>query len=244
MPLQRHRFANADLAADALAGAIAADLRAALSQQSRALLLVSGGRSPIPMLAALACQSVDWARIDVSLVDERSVPPGDEEANARLIHQHLLTGDAAAAGWIALMPDALFRQASDPLAAAQAAADQANGEARLANATVIVLGMGNDGHTASLFVDAPQWPQACLTTRRYVALQPACAPHARVSLSLSALLSQRRCYLWAVGAEKSATLARIEATVALDDSAARCALAGPIACLLADPGMMVEAYCD
>ena len=239
MTLRRNRFADAGAAADALALSIAADLNDRLARQPRALLLVSGGRSPIPVFMALARQPLPWERIDVSLVDERSVALEHEDANARLVRQHLLTGAASAACWIALMPPDLFGRADNAFIAARAAAEQANVDPALAEPAVILLGMGNDGHTASLFADAPQWPEAKQTSRRYIALQPVAAPHARVSLTLQALRAQQRCYLWAMGADKAVTLARLEA-----DGAARDNGAGPVACLLADPDVLLDAYCD
>jgi 6-phosphogluconolactonase len=240
MTQQVHRFADVGIAADALSAAIAADLRQRLGQRPRALLLVSGGRSPIPVFEALARQALPWARIDVSLVDERSVAPDHEDANARLVGQHLLTGAAAAATWIPLMPPAVLMQAADAFTAAQTAARLASAEPALAAPAVILLGMGNDGHTASLFADAPQWDEACRTPLRYLALQPKTAPHARISLSLAALRAQGRCYLWAAGADKLATLARLQQQC--DAGQEGPAAGSAVACLLADREVQLEVY--
>lgn len=245
MTQQVHNFADPGAAALALAAAIAADLRQALARQPRALLLVSGGRSPIPVFAALAREALPWEQVDVSLVDERSVAPDDADANARLVREHLLMGAAAAATWIALMPAAVFAEATDAFAAAQTAAGMACANPALASPAVILLGMGNDGHTASLFTDAPQWAEARQTTQRYLVLQPTTAPHARISLSLAALRSQRRCYLWAAGADKQGTLERLRKVCeseAAPVASGALAGAGPVACLLADPDLLLEIY--
>lgn len=253
MTLEIHRFDDSQTAGPALADAIAADLLDRLQSQARALLLVSGGRSPITLLLALAQKALPWDRIDVSLVDERSVAPGSEAANAMLVQEKLLTGDVRAARWIPLMPPGLFEGASDPMDAALLAATRACNDPALANPAVIVLGVGADGHTASLFADSPQWEQARTTCDRYVALQPGLAPHARVGLSLQALRSQGKCYLWATGPEKSATLARLEqfCDAVRKNSAARpaevmtqLAQAGPVACLIDDPKCILRAYCS
>ena len=106
MTLEIERFSSTDAAALALARAVAAELTAALAQRPRALLLVSGGRSPLVFFEALRLQPIDWQRIDVSLVDERCVAADDDAANASLVRAHLLHGAAAAARWIGLLPEA------------------------------------------------------------------------------------------------------------------------------------------
>lgn len=260
MTLAIERFSDPAHAADALARAVAAELEAALAQQPRALLLVSGGRSPVAFFAALRVQPIAWARIDVSLVDERSVARDDDAANERMVRAHLLRDRAAAAHWIGLLPDAAMPADATPLASAQAAAAQANGNALLAQASSVVLGVGSDGHTASLFADAAQWPLAQVTPQRYLALLPGSAPHARISLSLPALRQQGRCHVWATGAEKEAVLTRllerVEAELptgtgrlmsagwgSFDAPPAWLAQAGAMACLIADPALALTAYC-
>ena len=248
MTLAIERFCSTEEAARALAGAVALELEAALAQQPRALLLVSGGRSPLALFAALRVQPIAWERIDISLVDERCIAAdvaADDAANAALVCTHLLRDAAAAARWIALVPDQTVPAGATPFERAQDAADRANCNPLLARAAVIVLGVGSDGHTASLFADAPQWPRAQVTPQRYLALQPGAAPHARISLSLSALRQQGRCHVWAVGAEKSEVLTRLQARVSARAGARAEATAddGAMACLIADPALALTAYC-
>ena len=249
MALEFHRFDDVQQAAQALAGTIAADLRQALLQRPRALLLLSGGRSPIPVLTALAAQTLAWDRIDVSLVDERSVAPDAPAANGALLQANLLVDAACCAHLIELMPAAIFQAAADPWDAALQAAQEANVNQALEQPDVVVLGIGNDGHTASLFVDAPQWSEATTTRSRYVALQPQAAPYARVSLSLHALQCQKQCYLWAAGGDKAATLAglaqAVEQARLTPQGLAALVQAGPaIACLMADPRLVLQVYCS
>ncbi len=260
MTIQFHLFEDAGVAAQALADAVRGDLQQALETAPRALLLVSGGRSPLPLFALLATQPLPWAQIDVSLVDERCVPLADADSNSALVARHLLVGAAAAARWVPLVDETLASHASDEWPVAQQAAIAANDNAALAQAAVIILGLGNDGHTASLFVDASQWDEARQTSARYIALQPQAAAHARVGLSLQALIGQHHCYVWSSGADKLATLERLVALVhdvsehftdhltdqltdQLTDSLTdHLADAGPLALLIAHPKVTLHVF--
>jgi len=254
MSVKMNDFPTAKLAAHQLATAIAADLCTALATTERALLLVSGGRSPITLFKVLSTKEVEWSRIDISLVDERSVAPDGEAANAGLVRASLMSGPARQARWLPLMPSEVFATAKDPWRAAQEATALANVNVALLQPAVIVLGLGTDGHAASLFPDAPQWPDAAISPARYVCIQPAAAPHARVSVSLQALRLQKRCYMWAVGTEKVATLERLRQLPLVqqmhqggevNEAGKRLLMqAGPVACLMADPLVQLEVYCS
>ena len=200
--------ASAERLAVAMAQDIAQHLRLALTSRGQALLSVSGGQSPVAMFEALREQPLDWSRVRVSLVDERCVPARHEASNARLVRAHLLQGAASAAHFTPLVP-----QEHGPLPSAAelaAAADQAL--QALGPADVLVLGMGADGHTASLFEGGLELAQAldlacsqaCLPM--HLARPPANAPFARVTQTLAQLLRSRQLVLPVVGADKLATL--------------------------------------
>lgn len=196
MPLE-HRFDSADSLAQALANTIAGDLRAALDIRGSASLVVSGGRSPGPALVSLSRYALDWTRIWVTLADERWVDEDHPDSNAALIRSHLLQNAAANANFVPLK---------------NSATTPAQGEIACAHALesvprpfdIVLLGMGDDGHTASLFPRAPQLAQALASDSGKLCLgvDPVTAPHARMTLTLPALLASRRIVVLFTGAGK------------------------------------------
>ncbi|WP_028081978.1 6-phosphogluconolactonase [Solimonas soli] len=197
----QHLAADAAASALALADFVAETLRAALRERARATLLVSGGRSPIAFFAALSRRELDWSRVIISLVDERAVPRTHADSNARLLAEHLLQNAAAAAQFVPL-----YVEAGD---IEEAASDAAARIAALPTPfDVVVLGMGDDGHTASLFPGAPGTDAGLdrAQTHRVVVTRPPAAPHARLTLTRRALLDSRTLILAIHGERKRAVL--------------------------------------
>lgn len=186
--LELATFPHAERHAEALAQAVAGALTRVLAGRApdaRACLAVSGGTSPTRFFQALSRCALDWGRVDVTLVDDRWVAPDDAASNARLVTETLLCHAAGAAAFRPLAsPDA---RADAPFAEVEAHVAALNADPSYGLPDVAVLGIGEDGHTGSLFADAPQWPTIRTTDRRFVAVQPTQAPYARVSLSLEAL---------------------------------------------------------
>ncbi|MDE1893384.1 MAG: 6-phosphogluconolactonase [Xanthomonadaceae bacterium] len=206
-----HSFSDGQAQALALAERAAAQLRASLAARGEAALAVSGGSTPKLFFAALAQQQLDWSRVHVTLVDERWVPDTDPRSNARLVKSLLLQGDAAAATFVPLYTGDASPEAG--LAIARARID-----ALPRPFDVVVLGMGDDGHTASFFPGGDHLAEA-LDLDGTASAWPMHAPGAgepRITLSLPALLQTRALYLLVCGDGKRDLLA--DARLGLDEA--------------------------
>ena len=172
-------------AADAaLADRLAPLLRAAASERGEARLVVSGGTSPIGLFHALGVMPLPWRRIRVIPSDERKVPAQHPERNEAMIRRELLQGPAAAASLASLLPP-------DPLLL--------EGPGQL---DAVILGMGPDGHTASLFPGSPELPRALASRNSLHELSVPHAALARISLTPHALLQTDALFLLIFGNEK------------------------------------------
>lgn len=195
-----HRFVSARQAAAALTARVVADLEAAMTLRGRASLAVPGGTTPGPFLTLLGSRSLDWRRVVVTLTDERWVPATHERSNARLIESTL------GAGGRPYQWRPLFREDRTPLEAAR----ELDHDPGLPcwPLDVAVLGMGEDGHVASLFPGCRDW-QDVSGSKRFVAVTDP-EGRARISLSLTAIQEARSLYILFSGEPKSAVLERAE----------------------------------
>lgn len=196
MILQRHD--SLEEAGAALAAQVVAALRMGLGWREAASLVVPGGRTPVGFFRQLRDAELDWSRVGITLSDERWVPESDPGSNAALVRRELLAGNAGAARFVPLF-DA---SAADTAAAVAGRWQALRPLARPFDA--VVLGMGEDGHFASLFPGNAQLaasldahvPPAC------VAMQAPVEPVQRISLNLAALLQTRRLFLLVTGEAK------------------------------------------
>jgi 6-phosphogluconolactonase len=194
-------FEDPTTLAAALATEVATQLRQALEARGTASLVVPGGRTPAIFLEALSEAALPWPSIFVTLNDERWVDPGDAASNERLLRSHLLRNAATGARIVALFND-------DPVAEAGALHAWQALKVIPRPFDVVVLGMGEDGHFASLFPNDPVSatgldPDAepgCLAV-----LAPA-LPAQRITLNLAALLQSRQLMLLATGMRKQQVL--------------------------------------
>ncbi len=199
--------ANASELAQLLTDEVAQALRLAIDAQGKASLVVSGGSTPMPFFKLLSQQQLDWQKVVVTLADERWVPYEHDDSNERLVHEHLLQNYAASAQFCSLY-DAT---ATTPEAGSLLVAE------RLAThlpmpITVLILGMGTDGHTASLFPDTDGLDQAMALDNPSTVqiMHPDASPHARITLTRRALLESTHRFLHVTGSAKKALLDDID----------------------------------
>lgn len=195
---------------------IADALQHAIRERGHALLAVSGGKSPIALFERLREQALDWRSVTVILVDERCVPHDHADSNTALVRQHLLQGPAAAAHFVPFFEDMPEGELSDAALTALAQTAQQRLAALPWPLDVGILGMGEDGHTASLFPHAPGLEQALSSHNSVAWVRPSTAPHARLTLTLHALRSARELHLSIAGEAKRAVLARAQAGIVAD----------------------------
>jgi len=176
-----HDFASPPLVAEGLATAVAGKLRAAIDSRGVATLVVSGGRSPVMFFQCLARQVLDWSKVVISLADERWVPVEHADSNAGLLKRYLLVGEVAKARFVSLY---------SPAQNLEQAAEEADVLlADLPGIDVLILGMGDDGHTASLFPNSPNLAQALepAGTRRCLPMLAPTVPHQRLTMTRALL---------------------------------------------------------
>ncbi len=196
-------FRDAQDLAETLADETAALLTAAIAARGRAAMALPGGRTPAPFLTALGRRDVDWRRVTATLVDDRWLPPDSPDSNAASLQATLL----AAAPDIRFIP--LYTGAATP----------EEGEAACAEALrvldgpfdLMVTGMGEDGHVASLFPDAPGLASAWEGSAPCRAMRSPTAPHPRMTLTLPRLLDSRRIVVLISGGAKRAVLEQARA---------------------------------
>lgn len=194
-------YPDREMLAIDLANRLAGDLENHLLTHETATLAVPGGTTPGPVFDALCAASLDWHRVRVLPTDERWVPQDHPRSNAGLISSRLMCNRAAAA---TLLP--LYAPANDP---AEVLAELETPLIPLLPLSVLLLGMGADMHTASLFpgadgLDAALAPEA----PTLAVLRPYGQPEARVSLTAHVLDGALSKHLVIYGAEKREALER------------------------------------
>lgn len=203
MSMEFRDYPDREMLALSLADRIASQLAQHLRSNERATLCVPGGTSPAPVFETLSGADLDWGRVTVVLGDERWVDGDHKRSNSRLLHRHLLKDKAAAADYIDLYTgDASPDLATDALSA------------RLAPhlpLTVVLLGMGNDMHTASLFPGADHLEAAMAPDAAPVmAIRAEGAEEPRITLTRPVLADALNIHVLIMGPEKREALDRAQ----------------------------------
>lgn len=210
MPWVEHDYDDADALASALAARLEDSVRAATASRGHALLALAGGRTPFPAYRALAGRSLEWARVVLLPTDERCVPHDHPACNLREMRSAFAS--AAPVHFAALTvadgdPERSLEQAHALLAQHEAEPFDA-----------VVLGMGADAHTASLFPGAAGVAAALAPdgTTDVVRIDPQPlppeAPFPRISLTVARLLRARTIHLAITGAGKREVLRQAQAS--------------------------------
>jgi 6-phosphogluconolactonase len=178
--MTEHLFDTRLEASTAAADRMAELLAKRLDHNGNASIVVSGGTSPRQCMAALAHAPLDWLRVQVALSDERWVPPDHDDSNEKLVREALLVGPAASATLLSVYaegvsPEERCAELQDPLPVLPFSCS--------------LIGIGTDGHFASLFPDAAQLELGLdvESGRLYVPVTTAASPHPRISMTLAGI---------------------------------------------------------
>jgi len=182
----------------AMADHVVTLLRTSIVEDGIASLAVSGGRSPIPLFQALSNVELPWDKVTVTLVDERWVPNDHEDSNEKLVKDYLLKNNARAACFIPMKNSAFTAEDG------QIHLEELYRSTLRKKFSVVVLGMGEDGHTASFFPEAKTLSLALdMSSRRACqAIVPPEASHHRMTLTLPRLLASKEVILQISGNNK------------------------------------------
>jgi 6-phosphogluconolactonase len=170
-------------------------LDSAVTSCGQALLAVSGGKSPIRLFEILRTQSIAWDRVTVCLVDERWVPPDHDRSNEKLVRVHLMQEKAAASKFISV-----YGAGSTPVEAAKVLSAMFVDSPELGSGVdVAILGMGEDGHTASWFPRSQELGDCLSSSHAYAAVSPEEGRDPRVTMTLSAVAKAKKIILCVEG---------------------------------------------
>jgi 6-phosphogluconolactonase len=194
-------YPDRDMLMMRLADMLASDLNQALRGQPRATLSVPGGTTPGPVFDTLSGVELEWNRIDVILNDERWVPESNPRSNTALLRQRLLRNFAAEASLIPLYADTPTPEEGLP-----ALIDGVRAHLPI---SVLLLGMGADMHTASLFPGADQLAAALASDAPpLLAMRAAGAAEPRITLTAPVLQDAMNIHILITGSEKREALNR------------------------------------
>ena len=222
-------FDSEEALAEGVARSIAETIREAVKARGHASLALSGGSTPQKALRKLAMMTLPWPQVTITLVDDRWVAPSLPRSNQGMLMKVLLH-DAPAARFVPL-----FTGDADPYAGAPRVEAALKGVPRPFD--LVLLGMGTDGHTASLFPGGDTLKDAMDMTsgRRVAAMTAPDALEARITLTLPAILDTRHILLLFAGAEKRATYKKALEKGPVEEM--------PVRAILRQTEVPVDVYC-
>lgn len=200
-----NKYPNSQLLIEDLTAHIVKDLQQAINNKGHASIAVSGGKTPIPLFKLLSQQDLEWHNVFITLVDDRWVDDTDDASNEKLVLTYLLQNKAKLANFVGLK-----NSCDNPF-------DGAETTDKILNKIpmpfdVLILGMGEDGHTASLFPGAANLMAGLdmKSGRKVVGMTPLTAPLDRITLTLPTILDSQNIYLHLVGESKMQVLEQAE----------------------------------
>lgn len=195
--VNRHLFTHSDELLSALCTAIVANLEEAISKKGSAVLLVSGGSTPKPLFKRLSETPIAWENVRIGLCDERWVNPEHIDSNEKSVRELLLREYASKARFVGLYCSGMSADEAQDVCSKRV-------KNELWPIDVCILGMGDDGHTASLFPHNPKLLEGLEEKNENlcIAITPETAPHPRMSLTFSAIISAGNLYLHFEGEKK------------------------------------------
>lgn len=213
----------------ALADNVSQILQSAIALKGKASIAVSGGSTPKGFFTVLSNKDIDWKKVTITLADERWVDINSDASNTRLVHENLLQNNAAVARFFHLKQGENLCE--ETLADLNIAADNL-----LLPLDVVILGMGEDGHTASLFPCSEQIQNGLDSSNpsSLMKVEPATAPHQRITFSFATLKQSKNIFLHLCGDNKKQVLNK-----ALSDDDI---FEMPIRAFLQDEGIDTQVY--
>jgi len=198
---QLNNFDNRAQLDEALAENVSQILQSAITLRGKASIAVSGGSTPKGFFKVLSNKAIDWKKVTITLADERWVDINVDASNTRLVHENLLQNKASAAKFFHLKQGE--KLCEETLADLNLAAKNT-----LLPLDVVILGMGEDGHTASLFPCSEQISYGLDITNKnsLMKVEPKTAPHQRITFSFAALKQSKNVFLHLCGDNKKQVL--------------------------------------
>lgn len=225
---QLNEFNSRDALDVALADKIAQQLENAVKQKGKASIAVSGGSTPKGLFKVLSAKDLPWENITITLADERWVPMDSKDSNTKLVHENLLQDQAAQAKFFHIKQGEELTE--EVLADLNLAANSS-----LLPFDVLILGMGEDGHTASLFPCSEQITHGLADDcDALLKVEPTTAPHTRISFSFQALKKSASIILHICGASKKEVMEQALAEEHISKM--------PIKAFLQDPEVNTEVF--